>query len=184
MARKIVLILAILLLAGQTGCGNSDSSQPSYQENKRMVLDMLKTDDGKKTLRELFQDRELRDAVVLDDPVVKKTIIETLTTEQGKKIWSELLKDPGFSAQLAKTMERENAQLLSKMMKDPSYQVMMMDILKAPELQNQYLALLKTKSFREQIATEMQEAMAGPFFKKQMMDALSETLKKQGEKNK
>ncbi|TGA96799.1 spore gernimation protein GerD [Sporolactobacillus shoreae] len=183
MAKTTIAILVALLLTVQAGCG-SNEAQPSYQENKKMVLDMLKTDDGKKTIRELLGDQELRGAVVFDEPAVKKTIVETLTTEQGKKLWDELIQDPDFSEKLAQTMEKENEQLLTKMMKDPGYQGMMMDILKTPDLQTQYLGLLRTKPFREQIMRDIQETMAGPFFKKQMTDAITETLKKQAESSK
>lgn len=121
---------------------------------------------------------------MLDDKAVSKTLIQTLTTEQGKKLWQELLKDPDFSEQLAKTMESENEKLLKQMMKDPGYQGMMMDILKAPELQQQYLSLLKTKPFRQQIDKSIAELMATPLFKKELADVIVDTLKKEQEKQK
>lgn len=181
MRRIILLILIFQILFLTTGCGGSNSVHPSYQENKKMVLDMLKTDDGKKTIKELLEDKEMKTAIIFDEPAIKKTILETFKSEQGKKLWTDLLQDPVFSEKLARSMEKENENLLKKMMKDPGYQGMMMDVLKAPELQQQYLALLRTKPFREQIQKDMQEMATSPFFKKELMDAISETLKKQSE---
>ncbi|EST10574.1 spore germination lipoprotein GerD [Sporolactobacillus laevolacticus] len=183
MARVGPLIMSVVVLIGLAGCGGQQK-QPSYQENKKMVLDILKTDDGKKAVRELLKDKEMRGAIMLDDKAVSKTLIQTLTTEQGKKLWQELLKDPDFSEQLAKTMESENEKLLKQMMKDPGYQGMMMDILKAPELQQQYLSLLKTKPFRQQIDKSIAELMATPLFKKELADVIVDTLKKEQEKQK
>lgn len=176
-----ILLVLLLSLVAAAGCG-SQSGQPTYQENKKMVLDILKTNEGKRTVKELLQDKEMRNTIVLDEPAVKKTIIETLTTEQGKKIWNEIIADPEFSGRLAKSMQQENEKLLKKMMKDPDYQGMMMDVLKAPKLQEQYLDLMKTKPFREQMKMGVQDTLASPLFKKQLMDAITEALKKQSKK--
>lgn len=183
MKRAIALILLLSASVLLVSCGGSNNSaNPSYQENKKMVLDMLKTDDGKKTVKELLEDKEMRTAFVFDEPVIKKTILDTFHSEQGKKLWSELIQDPGFADKLAKTMQQENEQLLKKMMKDPDYQGMMMDVLKAPQLQQEYLSLLRTKSFREQIKRDMQEMIASPAFKKVVTDTIQEIMKKQSEK--
>ncbi|WP_010632304.1 spore germination lipoprotein GerD [Sporolactobacillus vineae] len=180
--RTVLLALIALLCAGVSGCGGDDS-QTSYQDSKKMVLDMLRTDDGKRTLKEVIGDREMKAALVLDEPAVRKTIVDTLTTQQGKQLWTELIKDPDFSEKLAETMQEENEQLLKKMMKDPGYQKMMTDILKNPALQDQYLSLLRTKPFRQQIATDLQEAISGPAFQKEMSDAVSQFMKKQDQSN-
>lgn len=178
--RNILLALIVLFCAGLSGCGGGDG-QATYQDSKKMVLDMLRTDEGKKTLKEVMREQEMKSSLVFDEPTVRKTIVDTLTTQQGKQLWTELIKDPDFSAKLAETMQKENEQLLKKMMKDPGYQKMMEGILKAPELQNQYLSLLQTKSFRQQIATDLQEAISGPVFQKEMADAVSQFMKKQSQ---
>ncbi|MCO7127401.1 spore germination lipoprotein GerD [Sporolactobacillus shoreicorticis] len=182
MSRVLSLILCAALLSGLVGCG-SGQEQPTYQENKKMVLDLLKTDEGKDTIRDLLKDSEMRQAIVLDDPIVRKTIVQTLTTEQGQKLWKQLFSDPDFSEQLAKTMESENEKLLKQMMKDPGYQGMMMDILKTPEMQQQYLSLLKTKPFRGQIEQTISELMATPLYKKRLANAIIAALKKEQEKS-
>ncbi|RYL89852.1 spore gernimation protein GerD [Sporolactobacillus sp. THM7-4] len=178
--KKGPAILIFLLLIGAAGCA-PQAAQPTYQENKKMVLDMLRTDDGKRTIREMMQDKEMKNALVMDEPAVRKTIQESLTTEQGKKLWKELLEDPDFSKTLAKSMQQENEALLKKMMKDPGYQGMMMDILKAPRLQDQYLDLMKTKPFRQQLERNVQDMLESPYFKEKMIDAIGKAMKKQTE---
>ncbi|RYM04861.1 spore gernimation protein GerD [Sporolactobacillus sp. THM7-7] len=176
-------LLILLFLIVPAGCESPDEQQ-SYQENKKMVVDMLKTDDGKRAVREMLQEKEMKGAVVLDQSAVKETIVETMTTDQGKELWQELMKDSDFSKQLAKAMQKENEALLKKLMKDPSYQEMMMDILKAPDLQQEYLDLMKTKQFREQMEQNVQDLMGSPFFEEKMANAIGEALKKQKEAEK
>ncbi|WP_353948737.1 spore germination lipoprotein GerD [Sporolactobacillus sp. Y61] len=179
MIKKAVIVFSAIILIILSGCGEETST---YKDSKRMVLDMLRTDEGRDTLKEMLQDKELRSAVVMNDTTVKQTIIETLTTDEGHKVWQELLEDPDFSRKLAKTMEKENEQLLKKMMKDPDYQGMMIDILKDPELQKGYLELQKTKPFRKQMEKILQETVAGPMFQKELSDAITKVLQKQAEK--
>ncbi|MCL1632433.1 spore germination lipoprotein GerD [Sporolactobacillus sp. CPB3-1] len=183
MARVGTIFLCAVLLVSLTACGGQPK-QPSYQENKKMVLDLLKTDDGKKTLRDLLEDRELRQAITLDEPVLRKTIVQTLTTEQGQNLWRQMLSDPDFSEELAKTMESENEKLLRRMMKDPGYQGMMMNVLKTPEMQQQYLSLLQSKPFREQIEQTIGELMTTPLYKKKLADAIMNALEKEQKKSK
>lgn len=178
MVSKAAYIIFLTTLLAVSGCGNGENPT-SYQDNKKMVLDMLKTDEGKQTVKELFKDKQLRSEIVMDETSVKQTITETLTADQSRQIWNDLLKDPDFAERLAKTMERENEQLLKKLMKEPDYQGMMADILKDPGLQKQYLDLLKTKPFRQQVERSIQDAVSSPVFQKELSDTISDALKKQ-----
>lgn len=97
MAKILSFLMCAVLLFNLAGCGGQQS-QPSYEENKKMVLDLLKTDDGKKAMRDLLKDNEFRQAIVLDEPTIHKTIVQTLTTEQGQKLWRQLMNDPDFQS--------------------------------------------------------------------------------------
>lgn len=182
MKKALFLYVSLSMLVLLSGCAGSSSEQPSYQENKKMVLDMLKTDDGKKTIKELLEDKDMQAAIVFDTPVIKKTILDTFHSDQGKKLWTDLVADPVFAKKLAQTMMHENESLLKKMMKQPDYQGMMMDVLRAPKMEQDYLNLLRTKPFREQLKTEIQEAIASPAFDKVVTDAIQTLMKKQSEK--
>lgn len=182
MKKALFLYIPLFVLILLSGCAGSTSKEPSYQENKKMVLDMLKTDDGKKTIKDLLEDKEMRTAIVFDAPVIKKTLVDTFHSEQGKKLWTDLIKDPNFAKTLAQTMTHENESLLKKMMTQPDYQGMMMDVLRAPKMEQDYLNLLRTKPFREQLKTEIQEMIASPAFKKVVTDAIQKLMTKQSEK--
>lgn len=174
------ILLVVLCFAFVAGCGQT-ADQPSYKDQKKMVMDILKSDDGKQAVREMLEDKELRRALVFDEAAVRKAILESMTTQEGKKLWQDLLSDPDFSMQLAEVMQDNNEKLLKRLMKDPQYQEMMMDIIKAPELQNQYLDLLKTQPFREQLEQNVTEMLDGPAFRKKIIDLIGEAIKKQNE---
>ncbi|MFD2617420.1 spore germination lipoprotein GerD [Terrilactibacillus laevilacticus] len=181
MYKKLVCFVccgfAILNLSSCAAQPKSDNT--NYPETKRMVIDMLKTDEGKETIKEILKDNEVKKELVLDHAYVKDTIIQQLRTKQGQQYWSSLISDPEFAGKLAKTMQSENKDLLKKLMKDPSYQSMMMDVLKAPNMQNEYLDLMKTKKFRTQTQKVVAETLASPLFATQLSGAIEKAVKTQ-----
>lgn len=173
----IVCFVAIIL----SGCASppsvSGSSTPDYSTTKKMVVDMLKSDEGKQALKDVLKSPDFKNEMILNNDVVKNTIVETMTSQQGKQFWTSLVEDPTFSTKLAKAMQKENSTLLKQLMKDPSYQGSMMDILRSPEMEKDYLNLMKTKPFREQIQQGMIETMQSPLFTTQLEKVLAKVVK-------
>ena len=54
-----------------------------------MVVDILKTDDGKKAIQDVMSDEKLREKLVMDQTVVTETIQKTLTSEKGTEFWKK-----------------------------------------------------------------------------------------------
>ena len=100
------LLLPILLL---TSCATvqEQGSQPDYESTKKMMVDMLKTDEGKKSIQEVLSDDEIKQKLVMEQAVVKDTIQQILTSEQGREFWQELMKDPEFAKAFAESMQTE-----------------------------------------------------------------------------
>ncbi|KYG33872.1 spore germination lipoprotein GerD [Alkalihalobacillus trypoxylicola] len=179
----LFLCLFITLLSGCAAAENS--GQADYDTTKKMMVDMLKTDEGKKAIQELMHDEEMRHDLVMDNFFVKETIQETLTTEQGKAFWQQTMKDPEFAKTFAEAMQSENEKILKGLMKDPEYQTMMVSILQDQEIKDSILELLKSKEYREQVMTIMSESFESPYFMAKINEILSnvteEQLKKQDE---
>lgn len=173
----IVCFVAIIL----SGCASppsvSGSSTPDYSSTKKMVVDMLKSDEGKQALKDVLKSPDFKNEMILNNDVVKNTIVETMTSQQGKQFWTSLVEDPTFSTKLAKAMQKENTTLLKQLMKDPSYQGSMMDILRSPEMEKDYLNLMRTKPFREQMQQAMIETMQSPLFTTQLEKVLAKVVK-------
>ena len=68
-----------------------------------MVVDILKTDDGKKAIQEVMSDEKLKEKLVMDHAVVTETIEKTLTSEKGTEFWKKTFEDPKFAESIAKT---------------------------------------------------------------------------------
>ncbi|AKP45565.1 MULTISPECIES: spore germination lipoprotein GerD [Bacillus] len=165
------LLLVFFLL---TACSGDEqiSSRMNYDETKRMVIDILKTDDGKKAIKEVLKDKDLNKNLIMEQPEITKTIEQTLTSEKGKKFWEKSFQDPNFSNSFANGVKTENEKLLKSLMKDPEYQTMMLDILKDPSYEQEVMKLLKSKDFRQHLQKIMLETFESPLYKKKVADLL------------
>ncbi|MFO7264223.1 MAG: hypothetical protein A6D91_08050 [Bacillaceae bacterium G1] len=185
----IISCLAVFL----SGCSPAQRPQQEtalpYESTKEMVVDILKTDDGKKAIQEMFQDREFQKQVVLSGEDFKTMIQETITAEENREKLNEIIREPKFAAELAKALQEQTKQLLKDLMKDPEYRSMLHEVFQDPEFQQEQLELLKSNAFRQQIITVMKESLDSPMFQEElvqlMMKAQEEATKpkeKSGEK--
>ena len=76
----ILILLTIVLLAS---C-NTPTSTPSYEENKKMMIDALQTEDGKKAIRKLLEDPEFKSLLVIDSEQVKKSVEQTMLSKEAE----------------------------------------------------------------------------------------------------
>jgi spore germination protein D len=162
---KFVLPATFLLLAAGCAPTESGGGEVDYEETKKMVVDILKTDDGKKAIQEVMGDDGMKEKLIMDQPVVTDTIEKTLTSEKGMDFWKKSFEDPKFAESVAKSMKKENEQLLKNLMKDPEYKGMMIEVMKDPELEKELTTVLKSKEYREHLQKVMSETFESPLFK-------------------
>lgn len=174
MIKKYRLLLPLALVFFISGCGQGETGngQMDYEQTKKMVVDILKTDEGKKALEELMADEKMQQKMVMDQKVVADTIEKTLTSDKGTEFWKKSFDDPKFAESMAKSMQKENEQLLKDLMKDPEYRGMMIEVLKDPELEKEVTDVLKSKEYREHIQKVMTETFESPLFKAKIQDIL------------
>ena len=183
MIRFKYIVVILLLLSFISACAEgTSSSEPHYENTKKMVVDLLKTDDGKKAIQQILSEDELKQAIIMDQAIVKQTIQEILTSEKGKEFWQSVMKDPEFAKTFAESIQKENEKLLKTLMKDPEYQEMMMTILKDPEMEKVFFDLTKSKEYRKQTMAVMSEALESPYFAAKINEILSKVTKEQLEK--
>jgi spore germination protein D len=175
---SFLFLLPLILLVACSGGGEAGSSQVDYDETKKMVVDILKTDDGKKAIQEVMKDDKMKQELVMDQAIVTDTISKTLTSDKGTEFWKKSFEDPKFAESVAKSMKDGNEKLLKDLMKDPEYQGMMMDLLKDPEIQKEITEVLKSKEYREHLQKVVTETFESPLFKAKLEDIL---LKAAGE---
>ncbi|MFZ4454435.1 spore germination lipoprotein GerD [Salibacterium aidingense] len=179
----IFIFLCISALAGCAAAAEDQGSgNANYEETKKMLVDLLKSDEGKQAISDILSDEQMREKIVMDQELLKKTVEDTLTAEKGKSFWQELLKDPEFSKTFADSMQKNNEKMLKSLMKDPEYQQMLIDVMKDPEMEKATLELLKGKEYRQQVMNIMSEAMESPRFKSKITGILEKVAEQQTSK--
>lgn len=179
--RKGVFLLLIMTIFILASCSGKDAvEQLDYDQTKKMIVDILKTDDGKKAIREIMEDQDIKQKLVMDQAVVKETIEQTLTSEKGQDFWKKSFEDPKFAESVALSMKKEHEELLKNLMKDPEYQSLMIDILNNPELKDDFAKSLKSKDFRKHLQEVVTETIDSPLYKAKIQDLLLKAAEESG----
>ncbi|MCM3117949.1 spore germination lipoprotein GerD [Neobacillus sp. MER 74] len=172
-AKSILCLLPILLFL--TSCSANESSgggQVDYEQTKKMVVDILKTDDGKKALQEVMSSDGMKEKLVMDQKVVSDTIQQTLTSDKAKDYWKKTFSDPKFAQSVSKNLKSENKKLLKELMNDPEYRGMMIEVFKEPEIQKEMADALKSKEYRAHLQKVITETLDSPLFKAKIQELL------------
>ena len=179
----MLLLLITMFLSSCASPEASGGEQIDYEETKKMVVDILKTDDGKKAIEEVMSNDKMKESLVMDQKVVSDTIQQTLTSENATEFWKKTFSDKKFAKGVAKSMRSENEKLLKDLMNDPEYRGMMIEVFKEPEIQKEMADALKSKEYREHLQTVISETLESPLFKVKMQELLlkaaEETQKKE-----
>jgi len=185
--KAMLLILLLFLIYGCAPADQGNGQHADYEGTKKLVIDILKTDEGKKAIEDVLNDEKTKAKLIMDESVVKNTIKSALTSKEAEDFWKKQFEDPKFAETFAKSMQKEHEKLLKDLMKDPDYQAAMMDILKNPEMEKQLTDALKTQKYRDQMKTVMIETVSSPLFKAKMQDLIikgAEELQKQDQTKK
>jgi spore germination protein D len=183
MKRIFLFLLFILAIFLTTSCAQNEAGggrQLDYEETKKMVVDILKTDDGKKALQEVMSDEKLREQLIMDQTIVTETVQKTLTSDKGIEFWKKTFEDPKFAESIAKTMQKENEQLLKNLMNDPEYREKMIEVLKDPELGKEVTKLLKSNEYRDHVKQVVTETLESPLYQTKIQDLLLKAAEAQG----
>ncbi|MEK5321824.1 spore germination lipoprotein GerD [Paenibacillus sp. FSL L8-0644] len=200
-----VCVLGVAL----SGCGSDQGSAPpqnSYKEMKTMVVDILKSDDGKKAVEEALtgensSSKEGQSGQSSEEggsgggaggsmgmkmlmPMqsaeqMKIAVKDTLISPEYKKEIEKIMTDPRFAGEFAKAINSQSKQLHMQLIKDPSYQKSIEAMLKSPELTKMYMDLTKTPEYRKQSMTVMHDAMQNPIFRLEVMNLLKTVVQEE-----
>lgn len=189
--------LALGLVLALTACGgessSSSSGQTSYKEAKTMVIDILKSDDGKKALQEALSSPTSEatggsgGTTILSTKMlplqtteeIRVAVKDTITAPEYKKEFEKIMTDPKFAGDFAKAINSQSKQLHMQLIKDPSYQKSVTEIMKSPEMAKMFLDLTKTPDYRKQTMTIMQETMQNPLFRMEVLDLLKTVVQEE-----
>lgn len=159
MYRLLFLMLSLLLIAG---CTESSEKNASYDEVKKIMIDSIQTEDGKKALRQILEEPTFRELLVLDDEEVKKATEQTLLSEEAGEFWKKTFQDPKFKEAIAKSMKDQQEKILKDLMKDASYQEDLVSFFGQSEMQKQLETILKSATLRKQMEKIVMETIENP----------------------
>lgn len=169
------LVIVCLVMTSCTGGGQAQgTSQPDYKSVKDMVLDILQTDEAKKSVEKMMKDEKFKQNIMLDESTVKTTLIQSMADPKNPQI-KEAFKDPKFASTLAKSMKDEHKKLMKDLMKDPDYQKMLITVMKDPEFEKNLMELMKSSAYRKQTMTIMKESLQSPLFQDEMMKLMTKS---------
>lgn len=192
-------------------CGSEQSSSSSqggsYKETKSMVIDILKTDEGKKAIYEALSTPQSSSGeeeggggeegqgggqaqgggtmgvkMLLPSNTsseVRMAVKETITSPEYKKEIEKIMTDPQFAGDFAKAINSQSKDLHLQLIKDPTYQKSVSEMMKSPEVMKIFLDLTKTPDYRKQSMTVMQEAMQSPIFRMEVLELLKTVVQEQ-----
>ncbi|RYG72821.1 spore gernimation protein GerD [Lentibacillus lipolyticus] len=183
MLRMILGALFLILVTIISGCGGQDAAgeKADYDTTKKMVVDILQTEDGKKALKDILSDEKLKQQLVMDSEEVKKAINNVLTSDKAKDMWKKLFEDPKFVKAYAESMSKQHKKLMKELMNDSEFKQQMIDLLKDPQVTDQMLSVMKSQKFSKHLEETIQKTLETPLFQEKITKIL---LKAAEEKSK
>lgn len=185
MKRHTLLMILGMAVFGLifSGCAPQEESggQIDYEETKKMVVDILKTDDGKKALQEVMKDEEMKQVLVMDQKIITETIQSTLTSDKGTKFWQKVFEDPKFVESFATSLQEEHEKVIKSLMKDPEYQKLLIGIFQDPEMQKTMQTSIKSQEFRKHLQDVILETLSSPLYKVKIQETLLKAAEEAGQ---
>src|SRR5699024_4452283 len=177
MKRLITILFFCITTVILISCGNPPQKEADYEQTKQMMVDILKTDEGKKALIDIISDDKLKQHLVIDAEIVQDTISETLVSNEGKEMWKQLFADPKFLSNFYESIAEEQEKMFKHLMTDAHFQKQMMELLQDPEMAKQPLALLKSQQFREHLEQLITETIDNPLYRAKLQKELDKKEK-------
>lgn len=186
---KITMLCFFSSFLVSCAANEAQGNDANYEETKKMIVDILKTDEGKKALNDILTDDQFKQQFVMDQEAIRQSIENTLLSDKGKEFWQKQMKDEKFAETFAKSTKEPYEEMMKDLMNDPEYQKKMMEILQNPEMEKNYTKLMKSNEFRAHLQDVMKEQFENPLFKAEIFDMLKkiadeERKEKGGEKDK
>lgn len=193
-----LLLLPLLIACGSGGGSSEGSSSQGYKDTKTMVLDILKSEDGKKAISEASKSGDQSAAGMLqaqsaknggkmqmlssqDAQQLQVMVKDVLTSDGSDKMLKAMMTDPKFAGDFAKALQKENKQLQKDLMKDPEYQKQMLDLMKNPDFEKTLMDTMKGAQYRQQVMTVMQEALQSPLYRLELMNLLKKVMEEESQ---
>lgn len=171
MYRIYAMVVLLLFVAG---CSEGKQASMSYDEVKKIMVDSIQTEDGKKAIRQVLEDAKFRELLILDGEEVKQATEQTLLSKDAEDFWKKTFQDPKFKEALAKSMQEQQEDILKALMKDASYQEDLQSFFGQNEMQKQLETILKSAPLRKQMEEVVMDAINNPLLQTKWQQLIME----------
>lgn len=185
-ARWIRFLNAVLIVGFLTACGSDTQASSTgggntYKDTKSMVLDILKTEDGRKAIQQatIHENSKLQLLSAGDTQQLQLAVKDVLVDTENNQFLQKMISDPKFAGQFAKAIQKDTKQLQKDLLKDPEYQKAMMDAMKSPDFETMLLDTMKGNAYRTQTKAVIQESLQSPIFRLEMMELMKKVLQEE-----
>lgn len=176
----LVLVLGLLTACGSEPQASSNNGN-AYKDTKSMVLDILKTEDGRKAIQEatIQENSRLQLLSAGDTQQLQLAVKDVLVDTQNTQFLQKMIADPRFAGQFAKAIEKDTKQIYKDLLNDPEYQKQMMSAMKSPDYQTILMDTMKSTPYRTQMKAVIQESLQSPLFRLELMDLMKKVLQEE-----
>lgn len=172
--RLLILSFVLLFLAS---CSDAPTQTMSYDEIKKIMIDSIQTEDGKKALRQMLEDPSIRDLIVLEHDQVETAIKDTLLSEEATEFWKKQFEDPKFKESIAKSMKEQQTDIMKDLIKNATFQEDLVKFFGQPDMQKQLETILKSSTLRKQMEEVVMQTIEDPL----LQTKWQELIRKSGE---
>lgn len=137
-------------------------SAPTYDETKKMMTDALQSEDGKKAIRQMFADPAFKELLILEQPEVKKSVEDTLLSKKGEDFWKKSFEDPKFTESIAKSMKKQQQDILKQLMDDASFQKQLEEFFSQPDMLKQLETVTQSANMKKHLEKVVEETINSP----------------------
>jgi spore germination protein D len=129
---------------------------------KKIVIDALQTEDGKKSIRKLLDDPDFQALLVIDSEQVKKSVEQTMLSKEAEEFWKEAYQDPKFTDTVAKSMLKQQEELMKSLMKDPTYLKDLETFFASADMKKELGKILQSTDMRKEMEKVVEETIQSP----------------------
>jgi spore germination protein D len=173
MSKRFFYLLVFMLLI--VGCSDTKSTTMSYDEVKKIMVDAVQTEDGKKAIRQLFEEQSFRELLVLETDEVKNATKQTLLSKEAEDFWKKAFEDPKFKEALATSMKKQQQDIMKDLIKDASYQEDLQSFFGQPDMQKQLETIIKGTTIRKEMEKVVMETIESPLLQTKWQKLIKES---------
>lgn len=173
--KKLFWLPILFIVLALTACTEAKEPTLSYDEIKKIVIDAVQTEEGKKAMRQLLEEPEFRELLVLEHEEVRKATEETLLSKEAEEFWKKTFEDPKFKETMAKSIQKQQQQILKDLMKDATFQEDLTSFFGQPDMQKQLENIIKGAVMRKEMEKIVQETIESPLLEKKWQELVKQS---------